>query len=161
MMRLAIAAWGSKTVRALLASAITVLVAILPAVVVAQEAGAAADALVVHVQSGNTIDVQLADGSTQRVRMLGVNAPRIDAPGIGDECYGPEAAAFLADRVAGKLVRLEQEVSDRDASGRLLRHVWMWDADAGAEIFVGRLLVSEGYAEVLSDLRTRSASRTR
>ena len=105
------------------------------------------EALVVRVQSGNTIDVQLADGSTHRVRMIGINAPRIDAPEIGTECYGPEAAAFLADRVAGQMVRLEQEVSDTDASGRLLRHVWVWDAEAGMEISLSITLVSQGYAE--------------
>ena len=123
------------------------MLAMLSGIAAAQEGGIVTEALVVHVQSGNTVDVQLADGSIQRVRMLGVNAPRIDAPGIGDECYGPEAAAFLADRVDGKMVRLEQEVSDTDASGRLLRHVWVWDTEAGAEVLLGKLLVSEGYAE--------------
>ena len=133
--------------RALLVSAVMLMLTLLPPVAAAQEGGIVGEALVVRVQSGNTIDVQLADGSTHRVRMLGVNAPRIDAPGIGDECYGPEAAAFLADRVAGQMVRLEQEVSDTDASGRLLRHVWVWDAEAGIEVLLGITLVSQGYAE--------------
>jgi len=129
----------------LLVSAV-ILMLTLPPAVAAQEGGIVGEALVVRIQSGNTIDVQLADGSTHRVRMLGVNAPRIDAPEIGDECYGPEAAAFLADRVAGQMVRLEQEVSDTDASGRLLRHVWVWDPEAGIETLLGITLVSQGYA---------------
>lgn len=138
--------WRCATARALLVSAVILTLTLLPPVA-AQEGGAVGEALVVGIQSGNTIDVQLADGSTQRVRMIGVNAPRIDAPGIGDECYGPEAAAFLANRVAGQMVRLEQDVSDTDASGRLLRHVWVWDPEAGIEISLGMTLVSQGYAE--------------
>jgi micrococcal nuclease len=149
-MRPASVTWRAAVARALLVSASILMLMLSAAVATAQERGIAGEALVVYIQSGNTIDVEMADGATYRVRMLGVNAPRIDAPGIGDECFGPEAAAFLADRVAGHMVRLEQDVSDMDASGRLLRHVWIWDSAAEREILLGLLLVSEGYAEAQS-----------
>jgi micrococcal nuclease len=97
------------------------------------------EAVVVGVGSGNTIDVEVPDGAVYRVRMLGINAPRIGAPDIGDECFGPEAAEFLEGIILGSSVR------------RLLRHVWMRDPATGAEIFVGARLVSEGYAEALSN----------
>jgi endonuclease YncB( thermonuclease family) len=45
------------------------------------------------------------------------------------------------------VVRLEQEVSDKDASGRLLRHVWLSDVEIGEDVLLGELLISEGYAE--------------
>ena len=103
-------------------------------------------ALVVFVNSGNTIDVQLADGTVERVRMVGVNAPRIDVPDFGDECFGPESTTFLTDWVSGQMVRLARDVSDRDGTGRLLRHVWIQDA-GGTEVMVGEVLIAGGYAE--------------
>lgn len=118
----------------------------LPSVAVAQE-GIQGEVRVVAIQSGNTIDVETADGSTYRVRMLGVNAPRIAVPESGDECYGPEAAAFLHDLVDGQMVWLEQEVTDTDASGRLLRHVWAQDRETGIDVPLSITLIFHGYAE--------------
>jgi micrococcal nuclease len=131
-------------------SLVVLVVAMLPSFVQAQTLPAW-EAVVVGVGSGNTIDVEVPDGAVYRVRMLGINAPRIGAPEIGDECFGPEAAEFLEGIILGSPVRLQADVSDMDASGRLLRHVWMRDPTTGAEIFVGAMLVSEGYAEALSN----------
>ena len=120
--------------------------ALLTSVAAAQESRDG-EALVVAATSGNTINVQFTDGSAYTVRLIGVNAPRIDAPDIGTECYGLEARDFLSDLVTGTTVRLEREVSDASATGRLLRHVWVRDANTGAEIPLAVILVSQGYTE--------------
>jgi endonuclease YncB( thermonuclease family) len=105
------------------------------------------EALVVGVPSGNALDVQFADGSTYTVRLIGVNAPRIDAPGIGTECYGLEARDFLKGLITGQTVRLEREVSEKNQTGRLLRHVWLRDPGSGSETHLGAILTSEGITE--------------
>jgi len=104
------------------------------------------DATVVSVNSGNTIDVQTPDGAEHRVRLIGVNAPRVDAPEVGDECYGPESRAFLTRLVEGRDVVLERDVTDRDASGRLLRYVRVPEPGTGKETRVGIALIAGGYA---------------
>lgn len=61
----------------------------------------------------------LRDGA--RVRLL-----QIDAPELGDECYGAEAAQELARLAApGQAVTLEADsaLDDADRFGRLLRYV--------------------------------------
>lgn len=123
-----------------------VLMLALTSVVAAQD-GPDGEALVVAAASGNALDVQFGDGSTYTVRLIGVNAPRIDAPEIGTECYGPEARDFLSALVTGKTVRLEREVSDTNAQGRLLRHVWIRDVATGAEIPLSTILISAGFTE--------------
>jgi micrococcal nuclease len=76
-----------------------------------------------------------------RVRLIG-----IDAPELGGECFGREAAAF-AERVAppGTRVRYRPGVERRDRYGRLLAYVWL----PGGRMLNG-LLVEEGYARPLS-----------
>ena len=84
-------------------------------------------ATVIGISDGDTIRVRLDDGTVERVRYVGIDAPEIAHPedGIAAECYGAEATAADADLVAGKVVLLERDVSDRDRFGRLLRHVWL------------------------------------
>lgn len=92
--------------------------------------------MVVDVIDGDTIDVQLPDGSIDRVRLLGINTPE------DGECWSTEAAAELERLVAGEVVVLVADESDRDQYDRLLRYVERDDADVGA------LLVRDGFAVV-------------
>ena len=94
-------------------------------------------------QDGNVHVVRVIDGDTikisggQRVRYIG-----IDTPEVGDypQYYGPEAAIFNDQLLAGRKVYLEKDVSEKDRFGRLLRFVY-----AGG-ILVNAELVREGYA---------------
>ena len=111
---------------------------------------AAADGLVratvIGISDGDTIRVRLDDGSVERVRYIGIDAPEIAHPedGIAAECYGSEASAADATLVAGKVVFLERDVSDRDRFGRLLRHVWL--PTGTTRLLVATELVRRGMA---------------
>ncbi len=92
--------------------------------------------LVVQVIDGDTLDVQLSDETTRRVRL-----PQIDTPEV-DECGYREATAALAEIVRGESVRLipTQSGPNLDDHGRLLRIAKVGSTD------VGHLLVRSGFA---------------
>jgi micrococcal nuclease len=94
---------------------------------------APARAHVERVVDGDT--VVLEGGERVRYRI-------IDTPEMGDapECYGPEAAAFNRDLVAGREVHLAYADVCRDRHGRLLADVSVEGLDVSAA------LVERGYA---------------
>jgi len=103
-------------------------------------AGTSQNGTVVEVVDGDTLDVRLANGTTERVRLLGVDTPEVHVEtepehfaGVPDTeagraCLrraGENASAFVERRVAGERVRLESDpTADRRGSyGRLLAYV--------------------------------------
>ena len=94
-------------------------------------------AQVTRIIDGDTIDVKMPDGTTERVRYVGMNTPERD-----EVCYN-EATQANAIFVQGKSVRLVKDISDRDQYGRLLRYVYVGD------LFVNRAMVEQGYAEAV------------
>ncbi len=94
------------------------------------------EAIVSRVIDGDTIE--LSDG--RKVRYIGVDTPETQHPQKGQECFGEEAKKFNFKLVAGKQVKLEQDVSDIDKYGRILRYVWV------GEDLVNEILVRQGYA---------------
>jgi micrococcal nuclease len=95
---------------------------------------------VVRIIDGDTIQVEI-DGQLERVRYIGVDTPETVHPSKPVQCFGKEASARNQALVAGRQVRLERDVSDRDRYGRLLRYV---HADG---VFVNLELVRDGYAQ--------------
>jgi micrococcal nuclease len=95
-------------------------------------------AQVVRVIDGDTIEV-IVNGSTQRVRYIGMDTPETGDP------YFTEATNANAALVAGKTLTLVKDVSETDQYGRLLRYVFVND-----NIFVNYSLVEEGYAQILT-----------
>ena len=95
---------------------------------------------------GDTINVRLADGARDTVRLTGVDTPETVHPTQGVEPYGPEAAAYTRARLAGATVRLVADPAGdhQDASGRLLRYVML----PTGEIFNATLL-RRGYATAI------------
>ena len=91
----------------------------------------------VRVVDGDTIRVRLPSGREERVRYIGIDTPEAGA------CFYREARAFNARLVAGREVRLERDVDERDRYGRLLAYVHADGRDVGAE------LLRRGYAEPL------------
>ncbi len=96
-------------------------------------------AIVAHVIDGDSI--RLADG--REVRYIGIDTPEMHNVYGEREPMAQEATDANARLVAGKEVRLEQEVSEADCHGRLLRHVY-----AGT-IWVNGELVRLGLATAL------------
>ncbi len=98
---------------------------------------------VVEVVDGDTVVVAYADGHTDTVRLLGVDTPETKDPDEPVQCYGPEAAAFTAQRLTGRVVRLEFDVERRDRYGRELAYVELDGARFNDE------LIRLGYARLL------------
>jgi endonuclease YncB( thermonuclease family) len=92
--------------------------------------GVAGDrAEVVGISDGDTIRVELADGTRERVRLIGINAPE-----MSQDC-GQDAKDHLAAQLRrGSTVRLRSDRTQdrRDRFGRLLAYV-EGPRDVGAE----------------------------
>ncbi len=80
-------------------------------------------ARVIEVLDGDTLVVELADGTTDTIRILGVDTPETHHPTKGVQCFGPEAAAYTAARLTGRFVELEGDVEPRDIYDRRLAYV--------------------------------------
>jgi micrococcal nuclease len=99
-------------------------------------------AAVVKVLSGDTIHV-FVNGEVEPVRYIGVTAPE---PGDGEagDPQGREALQFNRGLVGAKNVRLELDVQERDAEGRLLAYVWLGDVMVNAE------MIGHGFGQVVT-----------
>lgn len=92
---------------------------------------------VVSVLDGDTIVVE----GVGTVRYLGIDTPELHHPRKPVERFAARAAALNRRLVAGRTVRLETDVEERDAYGRLLAYVYVGD------VMVNARLVAEGAAE--------------
>lgn len=88
---------------------------------------------------GDTIHI-LLDGRTERLRLIGLDAPEIDHPDQAAECFGEESALFTQRSLEGRSIRIEFDVERRDRFDRLLAYVFL-----GRELF-NETLVAEGFA---------------
>jgi micrococcal nuclease len=110
-------------------------------------AGPPGAGVVVEVVDGDTIEVRMASGRHERVRLVGIDTPESVDPDRPVECHGPEASAALAGLLPeGTEVRLERDAEARDRYGRLLAYVFRTDDD----LFVNEAIAAAGEAEVLS-----------
>jgi len=100
----------------------------------------AVEATLVEVIDGDTIRVRMADGSEEKVRYIGIDAPEVAHDGTAGEYLGDEATAHNAELLALGPLRLETDVDERDDFGRLLAYVW-----AGG-VLVNEMMVADGYA---------------
>jgi micrococcal nuclease len=96
---------------------------------------------VTHVVDGDTIRL-----GEERVRLIGVDTPETRKPGTPVQCFGKKATAFTTKLVAGRKVRLELDVEERDRYGRLLAYVIRVDDG----LSVNAELVRRGYATPLT-----------
>ncbi len=87
--------------------------------------------MVVEVIDGDTLDVELQDGTIDRVRIIGINTPE------SGECFTDQAAAELSRLVAGQRVELVVDHTDRDDYDRLLRYIERAGEDIGAQLMQG------------------------
>jgi micrococcal nuclease len=97
---------------------------------------------VTRVIDGDTIDVQYLDGTTKRVRLLGIDTPETNRPGASADCFSSNATQFTRQRLLGRTVGLESDPSqdDVDRYGRQLRYIWL------DNLLINYVLVREGYA---------------
>src|SRR4051812_47085556 len=82
---------------------------------------------VTHVVDGDTVDVRLTSGRTERIRLIG-----IDTPERGD-CGAAKATAYARTLAQGRATVLRGDATQatRDRYGRLLAYVWVGGRDVG------------------------------
>jgi len=114
-------------------------------------AGESDSGVVVTVYDGDTIRVQFPDGSSERVRLIGLNSPE-----LSDLREDVAFRAFLAKRFSffylyGKKVRLTYDQTRVDQYGRTLAYVW---TDRG-KLF-NEFIIRQGFAYVFLAFPFRS-----
>jgi endonuclease YncB( thermonuclease family) len=94
---------------------------------------------VVRVVDGDTIDVRLAGGKQERVRLIGIDATERGA------CFSSQASARAQALALDRKVVLRGDATQdtRDRYGRLLAYVWL---PGGKDL--GYQLVAGGFAKV-------------
>jgi endonuclease YncB( thermonuclease family) len=98
---------------------------------------------VVSVIDGDTIRVDI-NGTTETVRLIGIDTPEIANPNnLQGDYFGPEAAQYAKQLLENKSVYLipDPMQSNRDKYNRLLRYVFLEDG-----ILINAKLIEEGFA---------------
>ncbi len=97
---------------------------------------------VTKVVDGDTIDVNI-NGTTERLRLIGIDTPEVVDPRKPVECFGREASKKASEILLNQKVRLESDPTqnDRDKYNRLLRYVYREDG-----LFYNKWIIENGYA---------------
>jgi endonuclease YncB( thermonuclease family) len=109
----------------------------------AQAQSATTPASVVRVVDGDTVDVQFDDGTNDRLRLIGIDAPEVVDPRKPVRCFGREASMHAYELLDGQTVSIEKDPSqgERDLYGRLLAYVWLPDGRN-----LGEVMIADGFA---------------
>lgn len=97
---------------------------------------------IIEVYDGDTIAVDMA-GTTEKVRLIGIDTPETVDPRKPVQCFGPESSTYTHILLKGKKVRLVADPlsTNRDRYDRLLRYAYLADGT-----FYNAHLIQEGYA---------------
>ena len=98
------------------------------------------EVMLLDVVDGDTIWVLMPDGSKEKVRYIGIDAPEVAHADSAGEYLGDEATAHNAELLAMGPLRVETDLDERDDFGRLLAYVW------AGEVLVNERMVLDGYA---------------
>jgi len=128
---------------------------------------------ITRVVDGDTVDVRYENGSTETVRLLGVDTPETppnsvspgEFEGIPDSdagrehltTWGGRATDFVEETLAGRNVRLvvDSQADRRGGYGRLLGYIYVDDEN------FNHLLITNGYARLYeSEFRYRDRFAT-
>ena len=92
-------------------------------------------ARVTKVIDGDTIDVKLKNGDSERIRYIGIDTPEFE-----ERCFN-EATRRNKALLKDPNIRLIRDTNNRDRYGRLVRYVCNSD-----DVFIDAQLIIEGYA---------------
>lgn len=97
---------------------------------------------VTSVVDGDTIKINM-NGTTETLRLIGMDTPETVDPRKPVQCFGVEASNKAKELLSGKQVRIETDASQgtRDVYGRLLVYVHRSDG-----LFFNKHMIEEGYA---------------
>jgi len=118
-------------------------------------------ATVARVVDGDTLELADEVEGTDRVRLIGVDAPELQGEHGRPEPHAEEATVFTADALESKDVLLVPGEEETDDYGRLLVYAWTAPEEgllgglkrmigAGRSELFNRMLLREGYAEILT-----------
>ena len=99
---------------------------------------------VTRVIDGDTIEVDIG-GTIYRIRYIGMDTPELDDERPEFCALAQEATRLNRQLVEGETVRLEQDISETDKYGRLLRYVYVDDTFVNAELVRRGLAWAEAY----------------
>ncbi len=96
---------------------------------------------VVTFTDGDTISVDM-NGTTEKVRLIGVDTPETHDPRKSVQCFGQAAADYTKRLIGNSSVRLEADPTNtnRDRYNRLLRYVYLPDGR-----LVNAEIIKQGY----------------
>jgi micrococcal nuclease len=100
-------------------------------------------ARVTAIVDGDTIRATI-DGRRVTIRYIGIDAPERAARGKAADCFASQATQANRALVLNKTVRLEQDTTDTDSSGRMLRYVFLADGR-----MVNEEMVQYGFARAV------------
>lgn len=104
------------------------------------------EGVVTRVVDGDTLHVKVG-GTTEKVRLIGIDTPETHGPGGLKECYGEESTKRMSQLApVGTPVRLVRDVDARDRYGRLLAYVYR----ARDGLFLEVAMARDGFADELS-----------
>jgi len=104
---------------------------------------------------------RVVDGDTlllanrARVRLIGADTPETVKPNHAIEPWGPEAAQFTQQFVAGGQVRLEFDRERLDKYGRFLAYVWVGDRMLNEQLIRAGLARAEPQYHYSPAMKTR------
>lgn len=92
-------------------------------------------------EDGDTITVNM-NGTSERIRMIGVDTPETQDPRTSVQCFGKVASEFTKSLIGDQPVRLEADPinTNRDRYNRLLRYVYLPDGR-----LVNAEIIKQGY----------------
>lgn len=96
---------------------------------------------VVTVYDGDTIKVRFPNGTEERVRLIGVNAPEVDDPREEASYQAHLAWRFTFFHLHRQKITLTYDQTPRDKHGRILAYVWV-----NRHTLFNELILREGFA---------------
>ncbi len=105
------------------------------------------------VLDGDTFDITRCgdDVLGERFRMLGIDAPEVAHEGNPAECFAQEATDALEDRILGKDVLLEFDITCEGAFGRTLAWVFLVDPESEEEENLNVWMVESGLVRLYEE----------
>jgi micrococcal nuclease len=113
------------------------------------------NAKVARVVDGDTLEVVVDDGTVQRIRIIGIDAPESNGKG-GPACGEKAARAFVKALIPSSgdvVLEADRRVPARDGASRPLRYVWV--ARRGGEVDLGAAEVRAGWAKAPTSAGSR------
>jgi endonuclease YncB( thermonuclease family) len=114
------------------------------------------EALVTEITDGDTFKVKYEDGSTDNIRLIGIDAPenKYTPKGKRDPVGGPAAKEHLEELIEGEPVILKID-PDKKSGDRLLAYVYLRvNEEPGKKFLVNLRMVEDGYAIADSEKAT-------